>query len=300
MSSSPVESILAVTLVVPDLAAMEAAYTRWLDYRVVARDRVDAATARCWNAAAMVGRRTLLMAPASSERVYLRCVESVHTQCATPLRALGWNATEILVQDPDALAVRFADSPFRVIGPPANLAYNEHIRALQALGPAGELLYLTRIPPGKSLFDLGSAATFVDRVFIVVAGGRSAAAMLRFYADVLGMPVTDPRPTTVGVLNEAWGLPATHETLLGIARCPRGFLVEVDEYPPAAVERVPPADELSPGMAMVSFVARGLDRVGTRALASPAALAAAPYDGRRALTLRGAAGELVELVECEP
>lgn len=299
MSSSLVVSVLAVTLVVPDLDAVEAAYTQWLDYRVAARDRVDAATALSWDAPAMTGRRALLLSPASGERVYLRFVESAPLPGAEALRTLGWNATEILVQDPDALAARLADSPFRVIGPPANLAYNEHIRALQALGPAGELLYLTRIPPGKSLFELGSAATFVDRVFIVVAAGRDAAAMLAFHRDVLGMPVIDARPTTVGILNEAWGLPANHETLLGIARCPRGFLIEVDEYPPGAGPRPQRAGELPPGMAMVSFVATDLDAVRGRALAPPTALAGAPYDGRRALTLRGAAGELIELVAAE-
>lgn len=296
MSSSLVLSIFAVTLVVPDLDAVEAAYTRWLDYRVEARGRVDTAIAHGWGAAAMAGRRQLLLAPASGERVYLRFVESPPLDGTAALRTLGWNATEILVQDPDALAARLAASPFRVIGPPANLAYNEHIRALQALGPAGELLYLTRIPPGKSLFDLGSASTFVDRVFIVVVGGRSAAEMLEFYGTVLGMPVTEARPTTVGVLNDAWGLPPEHQTLLGIARFPRGFLVEVDEYPRGAGPRPQRPGELPPGMAIVSFVARDLDSVAARALAPPAQLAAPPYDGRRALTLRGAAGELIELV----
>lgn len=297
MTTSLVQSIAAVTHVVPDLDAIEAAYTRWLEYRVLARGAVDAATARCWSAPAMAGRRLLLLAPASGEPVYLRFVEALALQGTQALRTLGWNATEILVQDPDALAVRLADSPFRVVGPPANLAYNEHIRALQAVGPAGEFLYLTRIPPGKSLFDLGSATTFVDRVFIVVAGGRDAAAMLAFYRDVLGMAVTAPRPTTVGVLNEAWSLPAGHETLLGIARFPRSFLVEVDEYPPGAGPRPQRACELPPGMALVSLVAPDLEPLRERALAPPEALHAAPYDGRRALTLRGAAGELIELVE---
>lgn len=296
MSSSLVLSIHAVTLVVPDVDAMAAAYTRWLDHRVVARGTVDAAAARSWDAPAMAGRRELLLAPASGERVYLRCIESAPVAGTAPLRTLGWNATEILVQDPDALAARLADSPFRVIGPPADLAYNEHIRALQALGPAGELLYLTRITPGKSLFDLGSAATFVDRVFIVVAAGHDVAAMLAFHRDVLGMPVTAARPTTVGILNEAWDLPPDHQTLLGIARLPRGFLVEVDEYPPAAAPRPQRMGELPPGMAMVTFVARDLEGVSDRALAPAVALQGAPYDGRRALTLRGAAGELIELV----
>jgi hypothetical protein len=110
------------------------------------------------------------------------------------------------------------------------------------------------------------------------------------------MPVTEARPTTVGVLNEAWQLPADHQTLLGIARFPRGFLVEVDGYPPAAVPRPCRSGELPAGMAIVTLLASSLDPVAARALAPPSLLKGMPYEGRRALTLRGAAGELVELV----
>lgn len=297
MSSSPVRSLVGVTLVAPDLDAIETAYARWLDYRVAGRSVVDPGLARSWDAPAMAGRRQLLLAPASGERVYVRCVEGASLAGAEPLRTWGWNATEVLVADPDALALRLRESPFRIVGPPANLAYNEHVRAMQVLGPAGELLYLTRIPPGKSLFDLGSARTFVDRVFIVVAGGRDVASLLAFYRDVLGMPVTEARETTVGVLNEAWGLPPGHQTRVGIARFPSSFLVELDEYPPGAGLRPQRPGELPPGMALVSLAVRDLETFQPHAVGPATISRGPPYDGRRALTLRGAAGELLELVE---
>lgn len=296
MPTAVLSSILAVTIVVPDLEAVETAYARHLHYEVVARGTVDEALARAWAAPAMRGRRTVLMGPESGEHVYLRFVESPSSAGYAALKTLGWNAAELLVEDPDALADRLRDSPFRIVGPPRNLQYNPRIRALQVLGPAGELLYLTRIPPGGSLFDLGSAASFVDRTFIVVLGGPDMAAMQAFYCDVLGVPVIAARPSRVEVLNEAWGFDAQHEIPLGIARLPRNFLVELDEYPPAAPVRQARAGELSPGIAIVTFVVDTLARDGPY-VAAPTALAAAPYHGRRSALLRGAAGELVELVE---
>lgn len=297
MSTAMLVSILAVTIVVPDLAAVEAAYTSNLGYRVVERGAVDAELARAWDAPGMAGRRLLVLEPASGEPVYLRFVEAPPTPGYAALKTLGWNATEILVEDPDALAVRLAGSPFRIVGPPRNLQFNPKVRAMQVLGPAGELLYLTRIPPGGSLFELGSAKSFVDRTFIVVVGGRSMAEMQAFYRDVLGLPVTAARPSRVEVLNDAWGFDGEHQIPLGIAQLPRSFLVELDEYPAAAPPRPVRRGELPPGMAIVTFTVPRLDGLPASPLAGPSVLAGAPYGGRRSLLLRGGAGELVELVE---
>jgi catechol 2,3-dioxygenase-like lactoylglutathione lyase family enzyme len=122
-------------------------------------------------------------------------------------------------------------------------------------------------------------------------------AMQAFYRDVLGLPVTPARPSRVEVLNEAWGYDEEHQIPLGIAQLPKDFLVELDEYPAAALPRTTPDGELPPGMAMVTFAVRSLDGLAARAVAGPSELSGAPYAGRRAVLLRGGAGELVELVE---
>ncbi|MFO0448669.1 MAG: VOC family protein [Pseudomonadota bacterium] len=290
----------AVTLVVPDLASVEAAYRDQLAFRTIARDVVDAPTAARWAAPAMAGRARAVLQPASGSPVYLQLLEAPATPGYSAMRTHGWNANEILVEDPDALAARLAASPFRIVGPPANLAFNPNIRAMPVLGPAGELGYLTRVPPGKSLFELGSARSFVDRTFIVVLGGPDADAMLAFYRDALGMPVTEPRTTRVAVLNEAWGLPPDHEIRLGIARFPASFLVEIDEYPPQAGPRPVRPGELPPGLSMVTVLVGDLGAVCAPFAAGPAVATAAPYAGRRTALVRGAAGELLELVEDAP
>ena len=66
--------ILEVAYAVPDLAAIEAAYTRWLGYRVTARGAVGEALARDWEAPALAGRAQLVLEPAAGESVALRFV----------------------------------------------------------------------------------------------------------------------------------------------------------------------------------------------------------------------------------
>lgn len=290
-------SIIAVTITAPDLAAVERAYGQYLDYRVVDRGSLPADLAGLWAAPALAGREYLVMQPASGAPVYLRLVRQEPVEGYAAMRTWGWNSNEILVQDTQAVHARLANSPFKVIGPPRGLSMNPDIVAMQALGPAGELVYLTCIPEGLAAFNLGSARSFVDRSFIVVLGGPDMEAMRRFYAETLGMPTTEPAPSTITVLARAWGLPDTTQFPLGLVRFAEHFLIELDEYPAGAKARPGRSGELPPGMAMVSFGVRSLDDVHAGFLAGPRPIECLPYSGRRAALLRGAAGELIELVE---
>ena len=105
---------------------------------------------------------------------------------------------------------------------------------------------------------------------------------------------------SVGVLQAAHGLPASADTPLALVPLSPGFALELDEYPATATPRPQRAGDLPPGLAMVSFLA---DPSGTETglrdlpwLKPPAARAEAPYDGRRAGLLSGAAGEWLEIV----
>jgi catechol 2,3-dioxygenase-like lactoylglutathione lyase family enzyme len=289
--------IVAVTLAVPDLGAIEQAYGRYFDYRVVDRGVVTREVAEAWGATALINHPYMLMQPASGEPVYLRVVQQEPVEGYEPMRTLGWNSNEILVEDSVKLHEQLKDSPFRIIGPPKPLNMSPSIVAMQAIGPANELVYLTRIPPGGSSYNLGTAKSWVDRTFIVVLGGSDMEAMRRFYGEALGMPTTEPRGTPISVINDAYGLPADYKTLLGIVRLPSSFLIELDQYPPMARIRPQRQGELPPGIAMVSFGVKSLDDVKLPFVAPPRRLEQAPYSGRRAAVVRGAAGELVELIE---
>jgi hypothetical protein len=291
-------AIVAVTLSVPDLHVVEAAYTRWLGYRVVERGAISSSLARGWGTPLAAGRPYALLQSASGAPVYLRLVQGPATPGFEVLKTHGWNANEILVEDPDQLAEQLAGSPFRIVGPPAPLSTNQAVRAMQVLGPAGELNYLTRIPPdGGSVFIKTPARSFVDRTFIVVLGGPSMGAMRQFYRDRLSMQVTEPVPARVNVLQHAWGLADDTDTPLALVSISEAFLIELDEYPGMARPRPRRDGDLPPGLAMVSFAAGSLDQPGMAWRAPPAPHAEAPYSGRRAGIIEGAAGEWIELIE---
>lgn len=187
-------AIVAVTLLVPDVQAVERAYQQVLDYQTVERGHVAADQAASWGAKALAGRDFVVLQPSSGEPVYLRMIET-DTAPAPALKTLGWNATEILVEDPVLLEPRLKDSAFRVIGPPAPLDFNPAVVAMQALGPAGELLYFTRMPAGVSKFGLGSAMSFVDRVFIVMLGpGGEYIELIEAQPATLPAPASDDKP----------------------------------------------------------------------------------------------------------
>lgn len=296
------EAILVVTLVVGQLEPVERGYVEELGYRVVERSTVSAELAEHWASPAATGARQLLLQAASGAPTWLRVIERPHASGYQALQTHGWNANEILVEDPDALAAQFAEpgSSFKVIGPPEALGSNGSVIAMQALGPAGELNYFTRIPPQGGTFIKTPAASYVDRTFIAVIGGPDMTAMRRFYSEVLGAKVTEPYKAKVNVLNAAHGLPADHESDLAIVAISDGFILELDQYPTTATTRATPTDELPAGLAKVSFEVTDLDSRALPWLRTPQSVSAAPYDGRRAGLLKGAAGELIELVERLP
>jgi hypothetical protein len=212
------------------------------------------------------------------------------------MKTFGWNAIEILVQDPDALAAKFAQpgAPFEIIGPPRPLGPNSPIRAMQVIGPAQETLYLTRVPDD---FRGGPAQTFVDRPFIMIVGGPDQQAIRNFYADVFKLDTTEPVKTRMTVLNKAHGLDIETLHPYSIATFSEKYAVEIDGYPPTAIEREVRAGELPAAISMVTVALQSLDSLKTPFLAPPRKLAEKPYAGRRVAVTKGAAGELYELVE---
>ncbi len=282
--------IRAVTYCVPDLQKIEQAYTRDLGYRIAARSRITAAEARSWNTPGMEGHAALVLAPESGEPVYLRFIEEPAAAGWRAFQTLGWNVTEFVVQDVEALAARLEHSAFEVIGAPKPLTRFPMIRAMQAIGPAGEACYFTQIGPGSGL-DLAQARAFVGRVFIVVAAARHVESLFvpyRAFANAVDAPVATP----VTVISRAYGLPPSTLHRHGLIRVGSGTLVEVDEYPQSARERESRDGMLPAGMAIVTFA---VDSLGEHAFTGPPARSGLPCGGSVAC-LRGGAGELIELL----
>jgi catechol 2,3-dioxygenase-like lactoylglutathione lyase family enzyme len=300
-------SIAIVTHAVADLDIAESAWSGVPGYRTVERGRLTTDLCAAWDAPAAVGERYCLMQPASGEAVYLRFVETGERGHGPPATR-GWSATELLVTDTDDLARRLEGSAFRRLGGPGNLYARENApRAMQVIGPSGELVYFTRLLPGGSRYGLKQARTDVDRPFIVTVGGPSGPAMHAFYGGVLGLRIMDRTPFVNSILAYLYGVPADTVFPTAVARIPgRRFLLQLDQCPPVVPPRRRREGHLPPGLAMVSFAVRDLDELARLQPESPAMRAparvieGAAYGGRRVAVIEGPVGEWLELIEESP
>lgn len=287
--------ILAVTLAVPDLAAVERAYGDTLGYQVVDRGEISASVSELWDSSAVTGRPFLVMQPASGADVHFRFVQSPPVPGYSALKTLGWNANELLVEDVDAMPERLKESGFEIVAMPRNLSTTDDIKAMQAYGPAGEMIYFTTIK--NPAFGLGQAESFVDRVFIVINGGRTMQSHLDFYGGVLGLELADPQPVRMSALNKIYGYDSEEMHPLSTANIGGPFMIELDQYPDIAIERPILPNDIPPGISIVSFQVDSLDSVPVDFRSDVSSPEGFPYGGGRAGVIVGPNGEWLELVE---
>ncbi len=299
--------IEAVTLSTPDLELISATYRDALEQVRLARGTVDTELAASWGTPGTVGRAyELLAAPVGVDRCILRWVESEPPpRDQNPRTTWGWAALELTVGSADALYDRLSgDGRFRVIAPPAALPGLPQIYPMQAEGPAGEVLYLNEVRGDLPDHDLPRAGCAVDRVFIAVLGVPDLDTATGFYTGPpahpyggLGFSLADEYEIPYRVINDAFQLPETTRHRLRTTCVGRRIHVEIDQYPPQAGPRSTLPGQLPPAMAMVSFAVPDLEPHLPRALGPVIQRDEPPYRGRRALAVRGRAGELVELIE---
>lgn len=281
-----------VTVLVADLERASQAYENELGYRRVGEAPVRAGDPLVAPALAARDRAGRWLRAPLETLTALRLIEVPEAR-PPPLCPLGWSANEILVENPDALATRLSrpGSGFEIVGAPAPLSSNPSIVAMQARGPSGELIYFTRIPPEGGSFIREGARTFVDRTFIMVAGGSSLEAMRAFYGTQFGAKVTPPFAGIVGVLQEQYGLTAEQPTLMSLVPISSQFVLELDQHPRASIEQT-----LS---ATLGYAAVGLEvdewPVGPWHR-PPTQQTEGLYEGEWVGVLIGAAGERLEIV----
>lgn len=286
------QRLRAVTLLVPDLEFVARAYERELGYvrgvaaPVRAGDLLERAEL------ARRERRGLWLRAPQETVTALRLIE--YPEGPRPaLCPSGWSANEILVKDPESLAraLEQSESGFEIVGPPAPLSSNPDIVACQALGPAGELIYFTRIPPQGGTLIREAARTPVDRTFIMVAGGTDLDSMRRFYRDQFGAEVSSSFEGIVGVLQRTHGLPAETTTPMALVPISPQAVLELDQHPP-----YPRAHDSRLTLGY-SSVALEVDAWPPGPWLTPPALqAGGPYCGEWVGVMIGAAGERLEII----
>lgn len=102
------------------------------------------------------------------------------------------------------------------------------------------------------------------------------------------------------MINDAFGLTSDYRTTITMVQKSRLPIVEVDSYPPAAAPRRSGRGLLPPGNALVTLAVDDFDALTLNFIEPPVRRDGPLYGGRRAGTIRGSAGELIELLETGP
>ena len=275
--------LLGATIVTADLDDALAAYRQDLDYHAPRGiEIVDATQARRWNRPNAVGSRIATLIPASGVQRFLRLVESPLAAPYRPLLSAGWSAIEIVVEDLDRTAAALDGGAFRVIGPPAVLDFDftNQIRAMQVIGSAGEVLYLTEIGAEIPGFSLPKARSPIDRPFAAILGTTDLPAAVRWYGERTGVAELPLVQARIEFLSDAHDLPRSHRHTLATAGLGGSTLMEIDAYPAITTgARANAVCGLPAGITMMSFATADPDEHG------------------RVVT--GPAGELIELLAPE-
>lgn len=285
------------TVNTPDMAASVADYEKWLGYTVVEDTVLSADMAAHLQAPAMAGRRCVTMQPASGTPIFIRFVEGTAVPEYKPLRSFGWGSLEITIQACDDLHERLKGSPFEIIGEPALLDFSDAIYPMQAVGIAGEVLYLNEVRDSLPDYDLPLAQSDVDHIFITILATPDMQAGVDYYVNSFGWSQGNTYDVPYSVINNAFGLPEETPHKLSMNCVGRMVNNEVDQYPEGTTDRPSVEGELPPGVAMVSFITQSIAAAKDTPLSTMESVAGPVYGGRKSAVYRGAAGELVELIE---
>lgn len=296
--SIPHGTIMGGLSTVPELAQGIAAYRDVLGLELVEEGGLAASLAASWGCPASAGAPYAVLRPKSGAPCWFRLVEQPCHPAFKPTTTYGWAAFETAVEDvwrwPEALPPDL----FSIVGPPKKL---ENVAPafipMQALGPGGEMVYLNQVLADMADTDLPRPASPVDRIFITVLAAPDRQAAIAWYVERLGLERGVDYTLPYSMINKAFNLPPETQTTITMVKHARMPIVEVDDYPAAAAPRARHQGMLPPGNALVTLAVRDLDACRADWIAAPRAIDSALYEGRRAATAIGAAGELIECVD---
>ncbi|MGK0498930.1 MAG: hypothetical protein ACJAYG_000561 [Oceanicoccus sp.] len=294
MSDSPqLGPSLTGTLVCSDIDVLVAAYVDYLSMSVLVDGQVSQQQADLWGASGLVGARFSVLRSETGV-CWIRAVEDKTAVAAVPFRQQGWMSLEVAVADVDQLAIELQGSPFETYRPPADLDVSDDIRAMQVIGPAGEVLYLTQVKAPVPPFEIPMAQSRVDRLFIPVMCCHNRDQAASFYTGFPGVKEYkfDTKITSV---NAAYGWELERKHSVATVQLAGQTMIEIDQID-AAEPRPQAAGRLPAGIAMISYEVDSLDDLAVDWRAAPTAIAQAPYNGRVAGCCFGAGGELIELI----
>lgn len=288
------------SLLVNDIEVSITLYRDILGQAVVEDGELNQAIADSWGAPRLGNARTCLLQPKSGAESYLRLIQSPDIVKPTAhATTFGWCAFEINVIDVFALAESLHGTGFTVVGPPKHLDNISNVIPMQVVGPDQEVLFLNQVLASDSQTDLPIAESIVDRIFIAILASKNREASVLEYTNQLACQESGTHELRYSLINRAFGLDPETKHQLTLVQDGRVPIIEVDQYPSAAMPRPVNSGNLSHGTTMVSLMVDDLDALPltNRLSDKPIRADGLLYGGHRSIVLRGSSGELLELIE---
>ncbi len=289
--------ILGGTITTPDLDLALADYRDRLGLQLVEQGALSADLTAGWATPASTGARFATLGPISGAPCFLRLVEQATPADFHPTRTYGWAAFEITVQDAYGWPAKLAGSGFDIVGAPKEIEGLPYFVAMQMTGRGREMIYLNEVRQNTPSSDLPKAASPVDHIFIVILACADRPAALDWYRDRINLDIGGSYTIEYTMINKAFALPDGHHSTITMVQKGRLPIIEVDGYPAAATVRPGPAGALPAGNAIVTLAVDDFDALRLDWIMPPVVRDGAIYAGRRSATVRGPAGELLELIE---
>jgi hypothetical protein len=257
------------TVIVADFKPLLQAYAA-LGLAASEVGHISTLQAQAWGQPQLAGHATVFLAASAHAAPLLRLIEVPGTPARPTRFSHGWLALEVLVRDVDSLAAALPGAGFEVVGPPADLDVSPNIRAMQVVGPAGEMLYLTQVRAPVPPFDIPLSAQLpVDQplgaIFIAVLSTPSREAVVRA-CEPLGSGAVLRFDTKVTVLNRALGHAVDKRWPVATVQWAGQCLFEVDEVVDAQVGAAAPTGVLPAGLAWVAMAGAMAQGQGSGAL----------------------------------
>ena len=245
--------ITAVTISTSDLSRMVEVYQEFLKYRITKSGQITAKESFAWGAENLTDADYVVMQPEKSNDFSFRLIHQPDQSNYIAFKSAGWNAAELIVEDVDGLAVKLENSPFKIIGAPADLSFTKDIRAMQVMGPANEILYLTQFKKIVPEFDNPKPRCFVDQTFIVVLAGKSLDEMQDYFHENFALAKATIIESRIRSISRVFNYPEDTKYKAAALTLKGQSMIELDELPKEGNKRYSLEGYLPAGIAMVSF-----------------------------------------------
>ncbi|MBL8628919.1 MAG: hypothetical protein JNM81_04780 [Rhodospirillaceae bacterium] len=294
-----IKRIRIATINTPDRDATLDWYAKWFDYYTHENSFVEQALAYSWGAPGMTGKPYSLISSQGSPDVFIRIVQGDKTAPFNPRTTYGWGSLEFIVDDLDAQFKKMKAGGVDIFREPASLGgIFASIHAMQLMGPMSITHNLTVEKGDRAKSNLPVAKSQVDRMFLVGANGPDLNALRDFYVNTFNMSKGPDYDYPIPVLADAMKLPKDHLFKLTLVRsAEKGNTLELHDLPKPGGPRPTIMGQLPPGVGMVSFGVKDINAIAGHFINPPEVQKSVAYSGKPSVTLKGAAGELIELIE---